>query len=68
MIGMSIVTLLVTLVVIGILLWAINEYLPLHAGIKRLINIVVIVVVVLWLLQVFGIIDYAEDIQVPQVK
>ena len=52
---MPLVTLVVYLVVIGVLLWLVNNYIPMDAKIKQIINIVVIVVVVIWLLRVFGV-------------
>lgn len=43
------------LIVIGVLLWLVNTYIPMDAKIKQVINVVVIICVVLWLLQVFGV-------------
>jgi hypothetical protein len=53
---MSLLNIVVTLVIAGVALWAINAYIPMAANVKKLLNIVVVVVLVLWLLQVFGII------------
>jgi len=52
---MSLISLIVTLVVVGVLLWAVNSLIPMEARIKQILNVVVIIVVVLWLLQSFGI-------------
>ena len=52
---MSLISIIIILVLVGVLLWAINSYIPMQAGIKKILNVVVIVVVVLWLLSVFGI-------------
>lgn len=52
---MSLINLIVILVVVGVLLWAVNTYIPMDSKIKQILNIVVVIVVVLWLLQVFGI-------------
>ena len=52
---MTIVGLLVVLIIIGVLLWLINAYIPMAAPIKTIINVVIILIVVLWLLQIFGI-------------
>jgi hypothetical protein len=49
---MPLITLIVYLIIVGLLLWVVNE-LPLDATIKKVIQVVVIVVVVLWLLQIF---------------
>jgi uncharacterized membrane protein len=51
----------ILLIVVGVLLWLVNTYIPMDATIKKLINIVVIVAVVLWLLSVFGIFDLGDS-------
>lgn len=53
---MPLMTLIVTLVVVGVLLWLINAYIPMEATIKKILNVVVIIVVILWLLSAFGVI------------
>jgi hypothetical protein len=52
---MNLVNLVVTLVVVGVGLWAINTYLPMDRKIKQILNVVVVIVVVLWLLRGFGL-------------
>jgi cell division protein FtsW (lipid II flippase) len=52
---MSIIGLIIVLVVIGLLLWAVNTYIPMDPKIKNILNIVVVICVVLWLLNVFGV-------------
>ncbi len=61
---MDLVTLVITLVVVGVLLWLVNTYVPMEARIKKIVNIVVLVVVVLWLLRVFGVLDSGRTIRV----
>jgi len=58
---------LVILVVIGVLLYLVNLYVPMDAKIKTIINWVVVIGVVIWLLSVFGIFNMV-DIPVPQVS
>jgi hypothetical protein len=53
---MPLIDIIIYLVVIGVLLWLINSFVPMAASIKSILNLVVVVVVVLWLLRVFGII------------
>lgn len=65
---MTLLSLVVTLIVVGILLWLMNTYVPMDAQIKKIINIVVIIVVVLWLLTVFGLLPALSTIKVPTVK
>ena len=50
---MSLIHLVIILIVIGVLLWLVNSYIPMNAKIKQILNIVVVVAVVLWLLAVF---------------
>ena len=52
---MTLISLLVTLVVVGLLLWAVNSIIPMDPGIKKIVNVVVIVAVCLWLLSAFGL-------------
>ena len=59
---------LISLVVVGVLLWLINAYIPMQATIKKILNIVVVIVVVLWVLSAFGVIGHSGDIRVPQVN
>ena len=65
---MSLISLIVTLVVVGVILWLINAYIPMDGKIKKILNIVVVIVVVLWLLSAFGILGHSGDIRVPQVR
>ena len=60
---MPLLTLIITLIVVGVLLWLINNYIPMDGKIKRILNIVVVVVVVLWLLNVFGVWGQLRDIR-----
>lgn len=52
---MSLINLVVTLIIVGIGLWAINNYLPMDRKIKQILNVVVVILVVLWLLRGFGL-------------
>jgi hypothetical protein len=61
---MSLVSIILTLVVVGVLLWLINSYIPMDSKIKGILNGVVVIVVVLWLLQAFGVISSLNGIRV----
>ncbi len=50
---MPLISLVITLIVIGVLLWLINTYIPMDAQIKKILNIVVVIAVVLWILTLF---------------
>ncbi|HEX4350537.1 MAG TPA: Thivi_2564 family membrane protein [Verrucomicrobiae bacterium] len=60
------ISLVITLIVIGVLLWLVNTYIPMDGKIKQIINVVVVICVVVWLLSVFGVLGHA-DIRVPQL-
>lgn len=47
--------LIIGLIVIGVLMWLVNAYIPMDARIKQILNIVVIIAVVIWLLNAFGV-------------
>jgi hypothetical protein len=49
------ITVIITLVVVGLILWLINRYIPMESSIKSILNVVVVIAVTLWLLKVFGI-------------
>lgn len=60
---MDLVTVVITLIVVGVALWAINRYIPMASSIKKILNIVVVIVVVVWLLQGFGVIDSIHNVK-----
>jgi hypothetical protein len=65
---MSLISLAITLIVIGVLLWLVNTYIPMDGKIKKILDVVVVICVVVWLLSAFGVIGHSGDIQVPQVR
>jgi hypothetical protein len=60
---MPLISILITVVVAGVVLWAINTYIPMAKPIKNILNIVVVLGLVLWLLQTFGIIGSINNIK-----
>jgi hypothetical protein len=64
---MSLVSLLITLIVIGVLLGLVNSYIPMDGKIKGILNGVVVICVVVWLLFAFGILNHSSDIRLPRV-
>jgi len=65
---MSLISLVVTLIVVGLLLWLVNTYIPMDGKIRKILNIVVVVCVVLWLLSAFGILNPSGDIRIPRIQ
>jgi hypothetical protein len=61
---MPLVTLVLTLIVIGVLLWLVNRFIPMQGQIKGILNGVVVIAVVIWLLRVFGLFDYLTQFRV----
>ena len=54
---MSIINVIILLVIVGVILWLVNTYIPMAAPIKTVINVVVVIALCLWLLKVFGVIS-----------
>ena len=65
---MPLISLIITLVVVGVLLWAINSYIPMAESIKQTLNIVVVIVVILWLLNAFGILGGFGRVSTPHLR
>jgi hypothetical protein len=61
---MTLIGLIVTLVVVGVILWAVNTYIPMAPPLKNILNIVVVIAVVLWLLQAFGLLGSIGGVRV----
>ena len=61
---MPLLQIVIALIVVGVLLWLINRFIPMQATIKSILNGVVIIVVVLWLLDVFGLFHSLSKIHV----
>jgi uncharacterized membrane protein YhdT len=65
---MSLISLAVTLIIVGVLLWLVNAYIPMDGKIKKILNVVVVICVVVWLLFAFGILNHSSEIRVPQIR
>lgn len=61
------VQVVIVLIVVGLLLWLVNSYIPMDAKIKNILNVVVVICVVFWLLQVFGVLGMV-NVPVPRVR
>jgi len=60
---MSLLTVLVVLIGAGLLLWLVNNFIPMDRKIKTILNVVVVIVVIIWLLKSFGLFDSLSNIQ-----
>ncbi len=61
---MSLLTIMIALVIVGVSLWLINAYIPMDPTVKRLLNIAVIVILVIWLLKGLGFWGYLSTVHV----
>ncbi len=61
---MPLIQLVIVLVVVGVVLWLINSYIPMQATIKKILNAVVVIGVIVWLLSVFGLIGDIAAIRI----
>jgi len=65
---MPLLHLIFILAAVGVVLWLFNTYVPMDAKIKKIINVVAVIVVIVWLLYQFGVLPASETITVPKVK
>ncbi len=61
---MPLLQILVVLVVVGVLLWLVNNFIPMQGTIKSILNAIVVIAVVVWLLNVFGLLHSLSKIRV----
>jgi len=65
---MTLVGIVLVLIIAGLILWLINTYIPMAGAIKSLLNVVVFIVLLIWILQVFGLIGNIPGIKMPALK
>ncbi|MBK9256708.1 MAG: hypothetical protein IPM42_14565 [Saprospiraceae bacterium] len=61
---MPLINVFIVLIVVGVILWLINSYIPMDRKIKNILNAVAVIVVVLWLLQAFGVLDTLKTLKI----
>ena len=61
---MPLLQVIMVLVVVGVLLWLVNRFVPMAGSIKSILNAVVVIGVVLWLLNVFGLFHYISRVRI----
>ena len=61
---MTLFTILIVLFVAAILLWILNTYIPMDRKIRNILNAVITLVVIGWLLKIFGVFDYLQNIKI----
>ena len=61
---MPILTVIIVLIVVGVLLWLVNTYIPMQRTVKRILNAVIVIILVIWLLKIFGVLSSLQSIQI----
>ena len=61
---MPLLQILMVLIVVGVVLWLVNRFIPMQGTIKSILNAIVVICVVLWLLNVFGLLHNLSNIRV----
>jgi len=61
---MPLITIIIVLIVVGVILWLVNSYIPMDHKISRIINVVVVIAVIIWLLKVLGLFNYLMNFHV----
>ena len=61
---MPLIQVVIVLIVVGVLLWVVNRFIPMAGSIKSILNAVVVIAVILWLLSVFGILGSLSNIHI----
>jgi hypothetical protein len=61
---MPLLTILLVLIVVGVVLWLVNTYIPMDRKIKNILNVVVVIVVIIWLLKAFGLLSSLKNLHV----
>lgn len=61
---MSLISVVIVLIVVGVVLYLINQFIPMDSKIKSILNIVVVIVVILWLLNAFGLFDSSTTLRI----
>jgi hypothetical protein len=61
---MPLLTILIVLIIAGVLLWLVNNYIPMDHKIKTIFNVVVVIAVVIWLLKIFGVFSSLSSIHI----
>jgi hypothetical protein len=61
---MSLLTIIVVILVVGVILWLVNSYIPMQRTIKGILNAVVVIVLVVWLLKEFGVLESLKNVRI----
>lgn len=60
---MPLLTILLVIIIVGVVLWLINSFIPMARSIKTILNVVVVIILIIWLLKVFGLFGSVTNLQ-----
>ena len=61
---MPLIQIVITLIIVGVLMWLVNRFLPMHSTIRSILNGLVAILVIVWLVNVFGLMHYITSFHV----
>jgi len=61
---MPVLTIVIVLIVAGVLLWLVNTYIPMQRTIKNILNAVIVIIIIIWLLKVFGLLNGLQNLRI----
>jgi hypothetical protein len=64
---MPLIQIVIALIVVGVLLWLVNSFIPMAGSIKSILNALVVICVVIWLLNTFGLMHYITNFHLNRV-
>jgi len=64
---MTLIDIVLVFVAVGLVMWLINTFIPMAAGIKSLLKVVVFVVVPIWVLRIFGVVAAIPGVHIPRL-
>jgi hypothetical protein len=64
---MPLLQVVMVLIVVGVLLWLVDRFIPMANSIKSILNAVVVIAVVLWLLNIFGLLHSLSSIHIGKM-
>lgn len=61
---MPILTIILVIIGVGVILWLINSFIPMQRTVKGILNAIVVIILVIWLLKIFGVLDSLQNIKI----
>lgn len=61
---MSLTSLILAILIVALILWLINKYIPMNSKVKEILNILVVVFLILWILGILGVVGPINSIRI----